>query len=242
MVEKVLPYSRDQVTQDTGWNCGPASGQTVILSKTGQTLPESVLAREMRTTQNGTDHISQVANVLNARLGGGYIVRGIPNDPPTRDQVELLWSDVVKSIDAGFGVVGNIMVPPSNYPRGTRGSSSPAYGGGMVYHYIAIMGYADDGPGGRHFWVADSGFRPFGYWCSLEQMASMIAGKGYTAKPVAAPAPPPPAHLIANTELGKRYPSRSKYRTSDAPIDTLAGFILNIDARMHERWFEQGER
>jgi hypothetical protein len=147
-------------------------------------LAESNLAREMGTTQNGTDYIGQVANVLNKHLGGGYVVRAIPNDPPTREQVELLWDDVVKSIDAGFGVVDNIMVPPSNYPRGTRGSVSPAYGGGDVYHYRPIMGYADDGPGGRHFWIADSGFPPFGYWNSLEQNASMIAGKGYTAKPI----------------------------------------------------------
>ena len=188
-MEKVLPYTRDQVTQDTGWNCGPASGQTVIVSKTGQMLPESVLAREMGTTQNGTDYIGQVANVLNARLGGGYVVRGIPNDPPTRQQVDLLWDDVVRSIDAGFGVVDNIMVPPSNYPHGTRGSVSPRYGGGDVYHYRAIMGYADDGPGGRHFWIADSGFPPYGYWNSLEQNASMIAGKGYTAKPIGAATP-----------------------------------------------------
>lgn len=241
-MEKVLPYNRDQVAQDTGWNCGPASGQTIIRSKTDRLLPESQLAREMGTHQGGTDHVGLVARVLNTHLGGGYVVRQMPNDPPTRAQVDLLWDDVVKSVDAGFGVVGNVMVPPSNYPRGTRGSSSPAYGGGMVYHYIAIMGYADDGPAGRHFWVADSGFRPFGYWCSLEQMASMIAGKGYAAKPVGAPKPAAAALSFADTELAKRFPSRSKYRTTDEPIDTLAGFILNIDGRMHERWFEQGDR
>ncbi|MFE4714808.1 hypothetical protein ACFRAM_28610, partial [Paenibacillus sp. NPDC056722] len=35
-------------------------------------------------------------------------------------------------------------------------------------------------------------------------------------------------------ELTQRYPSRSKYRRDDKPVDTLAGFVLNIDGREHE--------
>ncbi|MEU1432121.1 peptidoglycan DD-metalloendopeptidase family protein [Nocardia sp. NPDC005746] len=35
-------------------------------------------------------------------------------------------------------------------------------------------------------------------------------------------------------ELTQRYPSRSKYRHDDKPVDTLAGFVLNIDGREHE--------
>ena len=42
----------------------------------------------------------------------------------------------------------------------------------------------------------------------------------------------------ADDELGKRFPSRSKYRASDEPVDTLAGFVLNIDARIHEAFVE----
>lgn len=44
---------------------------------------------------------------------------------------------------------------------------------------------------------------------------------------------------IADDELGKKFPSRSKYRASDDPIDTLAGFVLNIDARIHEATIER---
>ncbi|QGJ87268.1 hypothetical protein SEA_WOCKET_22 [Gordonia phage Wocket] len=43
----------------------------------------------------------------------------------------------------------------------------------------------------------------------------------------------------ADDELGKLFPSRSKYRTTDKPIDTLAGFVLNIDARIHEEYIER---
>jgi GH25 family lysozyme M1 (1,4-beta-N-acetylmuramidase) len=35
-------------------------------------------------------------------------------------------------------------------------------------------------------------------------------------------------------ELTKRFPSRSELRADDEDVDTLAGFILNIDGRVHE--------
>lgn len=37
-------------------------------------------------------------------------------------------------------------------------------------------------------------------------------------------------------ELTQRYPSRSAYRATDEPIDTMAGMLLNVDARVHEDW------
>jgi hypothetical protein len=46
----------------------------------------------------------------------------------------------------------------------------------------------------------------------------------------------------ADEELGKKFPSRSKYRANDDLVDTLAGFVLNIDARIHETWVEDQAR
>ena len=66
--EKVLPYSREHVKQDTYYYCGPASCQTVILGATGHIVAEHDLAGELRTTVNGTDDISQVTPVLNLSL------------------------------------------------------------------------------------------------------------------------------------------------------------------------------
>ncbi|MFH5211441.1 peptidoglycan DD-metalloendopeptidase family protein [Antrihabitans sp. NCIMB 15449] len=43
----------------------------------------------------------------------------------------------------------------------------------------------------------------------------------------------------ADEELGKKFPSRSKYRKDNEPVDTLAGFVLNIDARIHEEHVER---
>jgi hypothetical protein len=41
------------------------------------------------------------------------------------------------------------------------------------------------------------------------------------------------------TELTQKLPSRSKYRTHDEPVDTIAGMVLNIDARIHEESTER---
>lgn len=41
----------------------------------------------------------------------------VPNDPPSTAQRDQLWQRVTGSIDAGLGVLANIVAPPSNYPR-----------------------------------------------------------------------------------------------------------------------------
>ena len=179
-VEKVLPYPRDQVTQDTIYNCGPASAQTIIRSKTGKLHPEATLGAQLGTHRGGTDYIGQFPTVLNRHLpGAGYRHQDMPNDPPTQAQIDKLWRDITGSINAGYGVVANIVAPPSNYPRAVAPSTiNPAYRGGTVYHYFAVMGYAGSG-NSRRVWVADSGFSPFGYWLSFNQLASLIPPKGY---------------------------------------------------------------
>ena len=179
-VEKVLPYPRDQVTQDTIYNCGPASAQTIIRSKTGKLHTEATLGSQLGTHRGGTDYIGQFPTVLNRHLpGAGYRHQDMPNDPPTQAQIDKLWRDITGSINAGYGVVANIVAPPSNYPRAVAPSTiNPAYRGGTVYHYFAVMGYAGSG-NSRRVWVADSGFSPFGYWLSFNQLASLIPPKGY---------------------------------------------------------------
>lgn len=43
----------------------------------------------------------------------------------------------------------------------------------------------------------------------------------------------------ADDELSKKFPSRSKYRATDDPIDTIAGYVLFIDKAIHEMRTEQ---
>lgn len=190
-VEKVIPYPRDQVKQDTYYNCGPASCQTIIRAATGKLIVEPELARRLGTTTNGTNYIGSFPAVLNAYTAGKYVHRDMPSDPPSTAQKERLWADIASSINAGFGVVANIVAPPSNYPRSVYPSTQNlAYRGGTVYHYIAVMGYAGTG-GMRRVWIADSGFAPYGAWISFDQLATLIPPKGYayaTAKPPAAQA------------------------------------------------------
>jgi hypothetical protein len=206
IMEKKLNYDRgavgdyDGVAQTRSWDCGPASAQ-ILLDACGIARTEQWLIDQIGTTVDGTNSAEYIVPVLNRLLpGSGYKAVWLPNDPPNRDQVETLWKNVVRSIDAGRGVILNFEAPPNNFPRATRGDTSPEYrGGNTIFHYTAGMGYADDGPGGRHIWVADPGFRPFGYWCSLEQVASLIVPHAYayaadakpvTGSPIPAPAPP----------------------------------------------------
>lgn len=190
MTEHVLPYDRAIVPQETGFWCGPASTQ-VALNTRGIIRAERDLANELGTTTNGTNYVGLIERALDKALPQAkYTSVYIENDPPTFAQKDALWRHVTASIDAGYGVVMNWVAPPSNYPRGVKGSQSPAYGGGTVYHYVACMGYDDES---RALWIADSGFRPFGYWIGFDQAASLIPPKGYcyAAAGVSAPAPAP---------------------------------------------------
>lgn len=228
-IEKRLDYPRDEVHQDTGWNCGPASAQTVIRAAKKEFIPESMLAAEMGTHRGGTDHIGQITRVLGKHLpAAGYRTVEMPNDPPSTAQREQMWEHIVSSIDAGYGVVINIVAPPNNYPRPSYTSTTAlAYGGGTVYHYLAAMGYAIDANGVRHVWLADSGFKPHGMWITASQLATLCPPKGYAYATAKAPAPAAPTP-----------PKENPMTTLDTNISGYAGggieaplwtFILHAD-------------
>ena len=203
-IEKRLDYPRDEVHQDTGWNCGPASAQTIIRAAAKKFIPESVLAKEMGTHRGGTDWVGQVTRTLQKHLPAAkYVTVEMPNDPPTSAQRERLWQHLTGSIDAGYGLVANIVAPPNNYPRPSyKSTQALQYSGGTVYHYVAAMGYAIDGNGVKHVWIADSGFRPYGSWVTFAQFATLIPPKGYayaTAKAPAPAAPEPPKETTMTT-------------------------------------------
>jgi predicted chitinase len=181
MTEKVLPYNRDLVPQETGWWCGPASAQTVLNTREIH-FDESWLAQQCNTHEGGTDYIGQITAVLNEYVhDADYITVDLPLDPPSDAQIEEFWTNLKSSIDAGFGVVGNFVSPSDNPPRPQRGSG-PAptfYGSGTIYHYVSFMGWAEEN-GERYVWVVDSGGHPFGYWITLRQCALLMAPKGYS--------------------------------------------------------------
>lgn len=179
-VEKRLDYSRAQIAQDTYYWCGPATTQTLIQARTGNMVAESVLAKELGTTINGTNGVQQLQRVLNARIGGNWKVGAMPNDPPNADQKKLLWDRIVGSINGRVGVAANVWVPPSNYPKASYTSTQNLqYSGGFIKHYLCVMGYAIDGAGKKHVWLADSGFAPYGSWITFDQFATLIPPREY---------------------------------------------------------------
>lgn len=171
-----------------------------MLQAAGIERSEDWLIQQIGTSTAGTNHCGLITPVLNALLpGSGYKVEWLTKDPATAAQVEALWKNVSRSINADTprGCILNFVSPPWNRPKGTRGSVSPDYrGNNTIYHYVACMGVVDDGPGGRHFWIADPGFPPHGFWCSVEQVAQLIVPHSYayaadvvvSAKPKTEPA------------------------------------------------------
>lgn len=193
-IEKRLDYPRDEVHQDTGWNCGPATAQTIIRAAAKRFIPEATLAKEMGTHRGGTDWIGQITRTLQKHIPAAkYATVEMPNDPPTSAQREHLWQHLTGSIDAGYGLAVNIVAPPNNYPRPSfKSTQALQYSGGTVYHYVAAMGYAIDGNGVKHVWLADSGFKPYGSWVTFAQFATLIPPKGYAYATAKAPAPAAP--------------------------------------------------
>lgn len=183
-----LNFNTANVAQDTNWYCGPASIQNAI-SIHGIYKSEAEIARRTEALEgnhgwddrDGTDHISQITTVLNEYLpNAGYVTRLTTRDPMTAEQKALFQSDVITSIDSGYAVVINIVSPPGNRPRGQLGSSSPNYGYGTVFHYMTIVGYRWVN-GVLYLKIADSGFRPFVYWLTFDQTATLTTPKGYSA-------------------------------------------------------------
>ncbi|MCX4967872.1 C39 family peptidase [Streptomyces sp. NPDC079020] len=163
----------DYQVQETGYWCGPAATRIALSARTAPPA-QGELARQLGTTEAGTDHIGQVTGVLNANLGGGwYETKEMPNDPPTQAQRDLLWSDIVFDIDRNYPLVANIVAPPGNQPPGYPSDQT-------IYHYFTVFGYDEVD---RTVLIADPA--SFGgnqiYWISFDQLATLIPPKGYSA-------------------------------------------------------------
>lgn len=179
--DKVLSYDHSDsfLRQEQYWDCGPAATQ-IVLKALGIDVSENTLIAEIGTTENGTDCVQLIERVLNNRIpGANYRSIDLRNDPPTAAERDVLWNNIVRSIDAGYGIVMNWEVPPGNYPIGVKGSVSPSYRHGTYWHYVACMGY-DSTPGKRAVWIADGGFNPHEYWISFDQAATLIPPKAYS--------------------------------------------------------------
>ena len=194
MTQVILPHR--YAAQLTGYTCGPAATKHVLSTAGRNDLTEAGLAREMGTTVNGTDDINSIRPVLAKYTGRGWDRHGIPNDPPTRAQEDLLRRTILQTVvQERRGMVVNIWAPPSN--------NLPGYPNYLVMHYIAVVGY---NTATGMVYLADSA--RFGghehYWVSVPKLASLIPPKAWAAlanvtdKPAPDPAPPASSARIGN--------------------------------------------
>jgi hypothetical protein len=202
-------------------------------------LAEADLAAECGTTEDGTNYLGTIADVVTGHMGDlhmvEYVTVDLP-DPPSDEQVDTFWAHLVESVDAGFGVLMNFISPSSNPPFPIKGSGPcPSfYSYGVVYHYTSALGYSDDG--GEHAtWVVDSGGSPFGYWITARQCAILCGGKGYAwARLKSAPGVPilpGPAQVPTTTQ---RYWPVTADRFVTSPFGPRdGGFHSGVDFGFH---------
>lgn len=129
---KTLPFT--WYGQETYYYCGPGSTKMALSARISPPS-QSSLASYMGTDADGTDDISNVVGALNHYLGTTWYERKPVNDPPTQAQRDLLKQDLVFDIDRGYALVANVV----------SGWRPPGYPSGTIYHYVAVVGYADDG-------------------------------------------------------------------------------------------------
>ncbi|MEU7782079.1 C39 family peptidase [Micromonospora parva] len=165
---KVLDY--DYEAQNTYYNCGPAATRNA-LSAAGIDRTQEELGAELGTTEMGTNSAEDTTRVLNAEVKGSpYRTRMFPS-APSPAQMDRLQADVVKAITDGRGVVANVVGDATDTDGGWH-----SYGGG---HYIAVVGYKDNG---RTVRIADSANAADpSYWITTIDLANWITSRGYSA-------------------------------------------------------------
>ncbi|MFC0003720.1 C39 family peptidase [Micromonospora siamensis] len=165
---KVLDYTYE--AQTTYYNCGPAAVRNA-LSASGVETTQDGLAGPLGTTEMGTNSAEDTTRVLNQMVKGSPYRTTMFAGSPSSAQIERLSADVVEAVSSGRGVVANIAGDATD----TQGGWHSFPGG----HYIAVVGYQDNG---RTLRIADSADPSLpAYWISAADLANWIATRGYSA-------------------------------------------------------------
>ncbi|MFI6226662.1 C39 family peptidase [Micromonospora echinospora] len=157
--------------QPNFYYCGPAAARNA-LTTLDKNISQDDLAREMGTTENGTDSAHQITKALNTKAGKNDW-RTIEITTPNADdkQTDTLRHDVRTAVDNGRAVVANIAGTATD----TEGVTHSFEGG----HYISVVGYRDNADTVK---IADSANPDqASYWITTEALADWIATRGYSA-------------------------------------------------------------
>lgn len=158
--------------QPNFYYCGPAATRNA-LSVQGKDINVDAMAKEMGTTENGTNSINDITPVLNKETGKGDVYHSveIKNNKADKAQTDTLRADIVHTIDNGRAVVANIAGTTTD----TDGNTHSFEGG----HYISVVGYQN---GGNTVTIADSANpNTASYHVSVDNLANWIATRGYSA-------------------------------------------------------------
>ncbi|WP_406078957.1 C39 family peptidase [Micromonospora sp. NBC_00858] len=156
--------------QPNFYYCGPAAARNA-LSVQGKDISVDAMAKEMGTTEAGTNSINDITPVLNKETGKNDAYRSVEISTPAADgkQTDKLRADVVKTVDDGRAVVANI----AGTSVDVDGTSHSFEGG----HYISVVGYRDNG---NIVKIADSADpNQASYEVTVEHLADWIATRGY---------------------------------------------------------------
>ncbi len=157
--------------QPNFYYCGPAAVRNALTTM-DKDVSQDDLAREMGTTERGTDSAYLTTKALNKKSGkNAYRTVEIPGRSADDAETDRLRADVVRAVDEGRGVVANVI-----------GTATDLYGGSHSFeggHYISVTGYRDEGDQVK---IADSADpNQAEYWISAEALADWIASRGYSA-------------------------------------------------------------
>ncbi|MEH0933071.1 C39 family peptidase [Micromonospora sp. CPCC 205558] len=156
--------------QPNFYYCGPAATRNA-LSVQGKNINVDDMAKEMGTTEAGTNSINDITPVLNKETGKADAYHSVEISNPDADvkQTDQLRADIVRTVDDGRAVVANIAGTSTD----TDGVSHSYEGG----HYISVVGYHDNG---NTVTIADSADpNQAAYQISVEHLADWIATRGY---------------------------------------------------------------
>jgi len=156
--------------QPNFYYCGPAAARNA-LSVQGKDISVDAMAKEMGTTEAGTNSINDITPVLNKETGKNDAYRSVEISTPAADtkQTDKLRDDVVKTVNDGRAVVANIAGTTTDVDGNTH-----SFEGG---HYISVVGYHDNG---TTVTIADSANpNTASYDITVEHLADWIATRGY---------------------------------------------------------------